>query len=57
MCEICEKLFSTAAEVKNHFKNIHDGSKNNKCEICSKLFVTLGELNKHIKKCHSVTAL
>ena len=52
MCEICEKSFSTATDMKNHFKKIHDGRKNNKCEICSKLFITTGDKNQHIKRVH-----
>lgn len=53
ICDICKKVLRTIATLRNHMKNIHTNSKNERvtCSECGQTFSSLGNLNSH-KRIH-----
>ena len=48
-CGICGKKF-WPPELRNHFKNFHEGSKDHTCDACGKGFTTQHILAFHVKR-------
>ena len=54
-CEICEKLFSSKQNLKQHITQVHEGN-NQKCEFCIKSFCNNDSLKRHINTFHTRTS-
>ena len=52
MCEICEKTFYNAENLKGHILTVHEERKDHKCDICDKSFSFAISLKKHINFIH-----
>ena len=53
LCEICEKVFKTRANLKNHYNHSHNNNgKTYCCNVCTKSFQTQNKLGVHIKAVH-----
>ena len=50
-CGICGKI-NWPPELRNHFKNVHEGNKEHTCDACGKGFTTERMLAFHIKTIH-----
>jgi len=58
MCLRCNKSFSSPAQAKIHFKEVHATDKNDRkfpCAICHKSFAVKRYLNNHIRSQHGLT--
>lgn len=49
-CELCDKAFTQAGNLKRHMRNVHEGRKDFECPECGKKFKQLQSLKVH-KKC------
>jgi len=49
-CELCDKAFTQAGNLKRHMRNVHEGRKDFECGECGKKFKQLQSLKVH-KKC------
>ena len=59
MCLRCNKSFSSPAQAKIHFKEVHATDKNDRrfpCAICHKSFAVKRYLNNHIRSQHGLTS-
>ena len=58
MCLKCNRKFTSAAQAKIHFKEIHCTDRNDKkfaCAICHKSFAVKRYLNNHMRAQHGLT--
>ena len=58
MCLKCNRSFTSAAQAKIHFKEIHCTDRNDKkfaCAICHKSFAVKRYLNNHMRAQHGLT--
>ena len=51
-CTLCQKTFSQATTLKQHFSIVHDGQKPPNCQICDMNFKSKQGLFIHIKRIH-----
>ena len=51
-CTLCQKTYSQAGPLKQHFSIVHDGQKRLNCEICDLDFKSKQGLFIHIKRIH-----
>ena len=51
-CNVCEKTFDIASNLKKHIDCVHKGSKSHKCHDCNKLFSNSRNLILHINRVH-----
>ena len=51
-CELCDKSFSRAGDLKRHINCVHEGLKNHKCDLCDKAFSQPWTLKKHVNSVH-----
>ena len=51
-CDICNKEFSTAQNLRSHTNNVHEGDSVFQCDTCGKSFKRKTSLNEHIKAIH-----
>jgi len=49
-CDLCDKAFTQAGNLKRHMRNVHEGRKDFECSECGKKFKQLQSLKVH-KKC------
>ncbi len=53
ICEICEKVYTTKKNLKNHFTAAHDENRKVfNCNICTKSFHKQNSLKVHTKTVH-----
>ena len=51
-CKSCDKSFSFAGNLKQHFERVHEGKRNHKCNRCGKTFFSRSSTKKHIDTVH-----
>ena len=51
-CEICDKEFSYAKNLKVHINKVHEGLKHRTCDQCDYVFSNSKDLKKHINSNH-----
>ena len=50
-CHICQKSYSSDANLKDHIKNVHQNEQY-PCENCGKIFKSKTYLKSHLKLAH-----